>query len=90
MKLIKKYRGKASEKVKYHVYDSLNAEPFDLRYKELKDNIEEMELDHIEVVPTFKVNSMKEVEKFHSIFLEDGYEGTIIRWGTEGYELIKE
>ena len=44
---------------------------------------------HIELVPTFKVTSMEEVNKYHVQFLFEGYEGTIIRWGNEGYEVNK-
>jgi DNA ligase-1 len=88
MKLIKKYREEVSEQVKYHVYDLVSKTlPFKGRYDLLKMYV--IGLEHIELVSTFKVNSMEEVDKYHTQFLSEGYEGTIIRWGTEGYEVNK-
>lgn len=84
MELIKKYRGKDSENVKYHVYDMVIPLPFTERYRMLSKVI--FGSKHIELVPTFKVTSMEEVNKYHVQFLFEGYEGTIIRWGNEGYE----
>lgn len=87
MRLIKKYRGKESENVKYHVYDSVRIHSFYSRFVDLYRAIEGLEC--IKIVATFKVNSMEEVNKYHAQFLGEGYEGTIIRWGNEGYEINK-
>lgn len=86
MKLIKKYRAGQSEAVKYHVYDMLlpNAS-FIERNTLLKAIVENLE--HVEIVPTYPVYDMDEVRKYHSLFLSQGYEGTMIRWGKEGYKI---
>lgn len=85
MTIIKKYRKGLTEEVKYHVYDmaipNLN---FKSRYAlltQLAPTFKEVEL-----VPTFEVQNMEEVKKYHSHFLSEGYEGTIIRWGDEEYK----
>lgn len=44
---------------------------------------------NIKLAPTYPVTSMEEVNKYHAQFLGEGYEGTIIRWGNEGYEINK-
>ena len=84
MKLIKKKR-KGSEDVKYHVYDVISKNNFITRYAMLE--AAACNSTNIEVVPTFKVNSEEDVKKYHSEFISQGYEGTMIRWGNEGYKI---
>ena len=85
MKIIKKNRPE-SINVKYHVYDMVLPNlTFLGRYTILKSLVENQ--DHIKLVPLFKVNSLEEVQKYHSEFLSEGYEGTMIRWGNEGYKV---
>lgn len=86
MKLIKKYREGETENVKFHVYDVLMPSmEFSDRYALLKAIV--LNSKNLELVPTFKVTSMEEVQKYHSQFIEEGYEGTMIRWGDEGYKV---
>jgi len=42
---------------------------------------------NIVLVPTYKITSQEELDAKHKEFLEAGYEGTIVRWGKEGYKL---
>lgn len=84
MKIIKKIRPE-SKNVKYHVYDIISYLPFIDRYTLLKVVVEAS--DNLELVPTHKVNSLEEVKKYHKLFLSQGYEGTMIRWGNEGYKI---
>ena len=42
---------------------------------------------NIKVVPRFYVTNIDEVNEFHTTFLKEGYEGTMIRWGNEGYKV---
>lgn len=86
MKLIKKKRFNSSD-VKYHVYDMILDGPFILRYKRLKELVAEME--NVEIVPTYIINNKDELKDLHAQFLNEGYEGTIIRWGKEGYPINK-
>lgn len=83
MKLIKKQRPE-SVNVKYHVYDMVYPNlPFIERYNILS----LFKHENIEVVPTYKVNSQEELDKYHQEFLSLGYEGTMLRWGNEGYKV---
>lgn len=87
MKLIKKRRDESFQ-VGYHVYDIHGLdEPFSVRYKKLKEQIKfKMNCNLVEA---FQVNSYEELIKFHSAFLKEGYEGTIVRLDEGGYEYNK-
>jgi len=84
MKLIKKLRPE-SKNVKFHVYDIVSDLPFKDRHDILL-SIVPMS-DHLELVPTYKVRNLKDVQNFHKEFLQKGYEGTMVRWGNEGYKI---
>jgi DNA ligase-1 len=86
MRLIKKNRP-ASIGVKYHVYDMVLPLPFQDRMRILISIIEATRSEHIELVPTFKVESIEEVQEYHAQFIGEGYEGTMIRWGDEEYKV---
>jgi len=83
MKLIKKLRENTSELIKFHVYDIITDSAFHLRtfrkyLKGLKTCCE---------VSTYKINSEEELKEFHSLNISGGYEGSIIRWGDNGYKI---
>lgn len=83
--LIKKYREGFSEEIKYHVYDmAIEGLTFKERYELLKTL--EPTLSQAVLVPTYEVNSMEEVRKYHSEFISEGYEGTIIRVADSMYK----
>jgi len=84
MKLIKKLRPESKE-VKHHVYDVVSDLPFVDRYALLKAVVDLSE--NLELVPTYKVTSLEQVKEFHEGFIAEGYEGTMIRWGDEGYKV---
>ena len=85
MKIIKKYREGQTENVKYHVYDMISDKPFIERYNELKTLV--FGLPNIEVVPLVEINSPTELEEYYGKFMSEGYEGIMIRWGTDGYKV---
>ena len=88
VKLIKKYRGPETEEVKYHVYDMLLP---NLKFSErnILVNAFLKNVPNIEIVPTYKITSEKELKEYHKKFLAEGYEGTIIRHGDDGYAINK-
>lgn len=86
MELIKKYREGESEQVKYHVYDLIMDAPFAIRYQVLKNIVAVNNPEFMELVPTFTINSKEELLEKHKEFIELGYEGTMVRWGEQGYE----
>jgi DNA ligase-1 len=85
MSLIKK-NTEESSLIKFHVYDLVMTNTcFRDRYNLLKYYVEDCE--HIELVPTYRINSEEELKKYHAQFLAEGYEGTMIRHGDEGYKV---
>lgn len=85
MKIIKKYRKGRTEEVKYHVYDMVSEETFFTRLWKLKDIVKN--IPEIELVPTYYVQDEEQVKEFHDKFVMQGYEGAIVRWGTDGYKV---
>lgn len=86
MKLIKKARPE-SKNVKYHVYDMVWDQPFEERYARLQEITQDM--PSVEIVPTFPIRNKEDLKIYHAQFLAEGYEGTIVRWGTDGYQINK-
>ena len=46
-------------------------------------------MDNIKLAETFEVNSKEELIEYHKKFMEEGYEGSIIRHSEEGYAVDK-
>lgn len=66
--------------VEYHVFDVVNpAKPFSLRWLELADSIEKLNLPHIKIVPTWYANSRLEMESMFHHWTALGYEGVMLR-----------
>lgn len=70
----------SAEKVEYHVYDVItpNPIPFLDRVKFLEDQIKD-KFKMIKMVPWKFVHSEKEIEENLGLYLEDGYEGQMLR-----------
>jgi DNA ligase 1 len=83
MKAIKKYRPGVSELVKYHVYDIVSDKPFRLR--KIRHYIKG--LFSCQEVSTYNIKNKQDLEMQHETNLGSGYEGSIIRWGNEGYKM---
>lgn len=84
MRMIKKRR-EGTCNVKYHVYDIISDMPFIERLQVLTQVC--FNNPKIEVVPTVIVKSKDELMKIHSYNISQGYEGTIVRHGDDGYKL---
>lgn len=89
MKLIKKYRAGETEQVKYHVYDMVMDAPFSERHDILFNLLKNLDNPNIEIVPTYLVSDETEMKNYHSRFVSEGYEGTMIRHSDEGYAVNK-
>lgn len=83
MKAIKKYRPGVSELIKFHVYDMVSTNGF--KERTVREYIKG--LSSCKEVSTYEVLNEDMMIKYHEIFLKDGYEGSIIRHGNEGYKL---
>ena len=82
MKIIKKYRPGVSELVKYYVYDRISDESF--KNRTIREFIKS--LPSCEEVSTYEILNKDMMLKYHDMFLKESYEGSIIRWGNEGYK----
>ena len=77
----------ASLNLKYHAYDVISKERFKDRFDRLIEILRYSE--HAIPVPTMKVNSEEDVNRHFTESRNQGYEGTIVRWGLQGYESSK-
>ena len=79
------------EKVEFWAYDMPEIEgEFSERYRALKEAIKSFEKAQgkcpYKLVPTYEVKNQADVEKYHEKFLEQGYEGSILRLDLGIYE----
>jgi DNA ligase-1 len=75
-----------SLRLEYHIYDV----PCDKPWKERKEMLKLIKpTEHIKVVETFVANNIEELVKLHDQFIEEGYEGAIIRLEDGEYEYGK-
>lgn len=72
-----------TKKLKFHAYDLINSKPYDERLAQLEHMVGG---ETTEVVPTYTAWSIEEVNAYHKLFRDEGYEGTIVRWSDAGYE----
>ena len=77
---------KVLETMEYHVYDVIIDEDYQDRYKMLSMITEHTDL--IKLVPTYLCNNKQDIESYHSKFISEGYEGSMIR-NCEGIYLQK-
>ncbi|MHA2403479.1 MAG: ATP-dependent DNA ligase, partial [Candidatus Kariarchaeaceae archaeon] len=80
---------KSAEMVQYHVYDfpGLIDSPFKERFAELERLISQFAFgETIQVVPTGLAKNEEDVDGVYGEYLEDGYEGGIIRLNGTGYD----
>ncbi len=85
MKLIKKKRPNSTE-IKFYVYDVISETNYMNRYDFIK-RIISNDFKYITVCPTIRINSEEELNKYHDLFITRGFEGSILRVGSKGYEM---
>ena len=85
MELIKKYRAGESENVKLHCYDFVSDDTYRIRWETIEKAAKKCAV--IELVETTRIFSFNAMKVKHNHYISEGYEGTIIRHGTKGYEL---
>lgn len=97
-----KKENKNSEKLEFHVYDLVEDKPFNERYNLIRDlfcSQTNKETDNffisnnvfkdIKLVKGYQVNNFNEIMGYHSLFKDEGFEGTIIRDLSAYYEQDK-
>lgn len=90
MSYIKKYKEGFSERIKFNVYDIVSNEGQIKRFNVLgsvRSRLDEYKAVHTEVLDTYKINSEDDLKKYHTKAIEEGYEGSMIRWGNESYKV---
>lgn len=74
----------------YVVYDCVSDQPFEDRYARVADAFAAEWLTGLDVrlqlVETHKVRNLAEAMVWHRKWVKEGYEGSILRWGRDGYE----
>ena len=86
----------SAELVQYHVFDWVDSRPFGERFEELRDFVEQLEaIQNSGTPPTYQkmvhfvsqIEAKKwvDVDALDMDFVSKGYEGSMLRWGTEGY-----
>lgn len=77
-----------TEKVEYHIYDCISDKSF-LERSDWIMNLLDATEHPLVCVPTFIAHSFDEVQIMHKEFIGQGYEGTMIRFNSAGYETGK-
>lgn len=83
-RLVKKVRPESVE-LKYHVYDGFYLNQPDMSFKNRNGCVFHVvevaggSFEHVEIVTTLKAVSADDINKIHTDFVADGYEGAIIR-----------
>lgn len=70
-------------KIKFHVYDLVSEGDFASRNFKLASLFNGM--TNVEFVRTRRVHSFEQFLEYHQENIENGYEGSMLRWGKEGY-----
>jgi len=77
----------SEQMIEFWAYDFPEYEgSFSERFEALKKAVDKIGNPKIRIVPTFQVHSKEDIEKYHTQFLEQGYEGSIIRIDLGNYE----
>ena len=81
-------------KIEYHLYDFVDLNNKELKYKERLDILnnlisESLSISRCKKVDTFIANELNDVKKYHDDFVKEGYEGIMIRDMDGIYEINK-
>lgn len=94
-KLVKKHR-EDSNKIQYHVYDTVDDKPFYERIRRIPRNIRDLTAEFVQRVGMHEVHCDEDILRMQDTLIGNGYEGCILRVGDctyrNGYrsrELIK-
>lgn len=87
MTAIKKFRPELSPTLVYWVYDVVTPGlPFSFRFQTLQ-SLLEGNYPNVRITPTKTVENEAEVFSLHKQFVSEGYEGSMVRFDYEGYDI---
>lgn len=76
----------------YHIYDTVSDLPFEERFQAASSayrvtfGMDGDPTGRLQLVETHRVRNLAEAMVWHRKWVAEGYEGSILRWGREGYE----
>ncbi|QJX71076.1 hypothetical protein F-liban_328 [Faustovirus] len=78
-------------RLQYHIYDCFFADEIHLTYAERRAKLEDIcrmfaELEYVQCVDTTFVTSTEELDRLYKLFLEQGYEGAMVRPSDQPYQ----
>ena len=85
MKLIDKYREGESELILFRVYDVMVDKPYNERFEIIKDIVPNFSVCRL--IEQVNISSEEELVTYHKTNVAEGYEGTIVRHGDDGYKV---
>jgi len=74
-------------KLKFHVFDFFDLKKCPMTFEERWDVVKSLSNPHYEYVETFSVKKHTDMNGFHKMFMQQGYEGTMIRDKDSMYEV---
>lgn len=83
--LIKRYQPD-SETISYYIYDSVMDGPWWQRVETIDTSMQFIVPPAITVLGADKVTTFEDLQAIHEDNLAQGYEGTMLRWGNQGYQ----
>lgn len=67
------------QKIEYHIYDMINDKPYNIRLDEIKVLLKPLKSKIVLRVRTEEVKNLNEVKEYFTQFVEEGYEGIMLR-----------
>jgi len=89
MRLLKKVKPGETEKICFHMYDIVSTKVFNERYNFVKLVVDKINSTSIKLVPTSQIFNESDLNTEHQKYLEQGYEGSMVRINDKGYESNK-
>ena len=83
-----KRRQEGTQDLVYHIYDVVDDRPWQRRINGVVEAFYAIgePVQGLELLRCRKVSTFEDLQAYHEENLEAGYEGTMLRWGTQGYE----
>jgi DNA ligase-1 len=83
---------KLIDMIEFHIYDFVNLNELNIIYQdryEILNNILSKNGDRCKIVETLLINELQDVKKYHDEYVQNGYEGIIVRDKSGIYEINK-
>src|SRR6056300_284379 len=74
-------------KLKFYVFDFFDIKKLNMTFEERWEKVKSLSNPHYEYVETFNVKKHSDMTSFHKMFMQQGYEGTMIRNMKSVYEV---